>query len=197
MAAPTSTTNITGFFIIGRGFNLTKESFSARLTIGGSNNGRDREPFWASGLRDPLPEPGGVIVVAIFLAPQPSSIHKEMLYNRTQRERREKRQRADDHGHAHQQTHKKRTMRWERAGRYRHQFFSAPGFPLQPAAGSSSGTGQQHSDADRCIEVRRGGVDAAERASIVPHGAGIGVQHFGQPVRSVVAEVCGSIAPAN
>src|ERR1700680_755076 len=37
---PTSTTNITGFFATWRGSSLTKESLSARRTIGGSKRGR-------------------------------------------------------------------------------------------------------------------------------------------------------------
>ena len=43
-AAPTSTTNITGFFISDTGESLTKESTMARLTIGGSKSGRARLP---------------------------------------------------------------------------------------------------------------------------------------------------------
>ena len=46
MAAPTSTTNMTGFFIMSRGFSLKNESPMARLTIGGSNKGRARTAFF-------------------------------------------------------------------------------------------------------------------------------------------------------
>ena len=45
MAAPTSTTNITGFFIISRGCSLTNESRMARFTMGGSSSGRARTAF--------------------------------------------------------------------------------------------------------------------------------------------------------
>ena len=47
MTAPTSTTNITGFFIMVRGLSLTNESVMARLTMGGSKSGRERERFLA------------------------------------------------------------------------------------------------------------------------------------------------------
>src|SRR5437588_12791871 len=47
-AAPTSTTNITGFFNKVTGFNLTKHAFAARRTISGSNNGRARTSFLGS-----------------------------------------------------------------------------------------------------------------------------------------------------
>jgi hypothetical protein len=42
--APTSTTNMTGFFARVIGFSLTNESTIARRTIGGSNKGRARFP---------------------------------------------------------------------------------------------------------------------------------------------------------
>ncbi len=45
-AAPTSTTNITGFFSKVNGFSLAKDALAARPTISGSNNGRDRASFF-------------------------------------------------------------------------------------------------------------------------------------------------------
>ena len=44
-AAPTSTTNITGFFASVTGFSLTNDSLMARRTISGSNSGRARASF--------------------------------------------------------------------------------------------------------------------------------------------------------
>src|SRR5713101_6417556 len=49
-AAPTSTTNITGFFSKVNGFNFAKDALAARPTISGSNNGRDRASFF--GIRE-------------------------------------------------------------------------------------------------------------------------------------------------
>src|SRR5580704_12758409 len=73
--APTSTTNITGFFARVTGFNLTKDARTARLTISGSNKGRDRASFL--GMRDEESSSGGVVglatggVVSVdILAPQ-------------------------------------------------------------------------------------------------------------------------------
>src|ERR1700694_4311685 len=77
--APTSTTNITGFFASVTGLSLTKESRTARLAICGSKSGR----AWASflGRRDVgslllFTTGGGVNVVAILLAPDPGSHQK-------------------------------------------------------------------------------------------------------------------------
>ena len=47
-AAPTSTTNITGFFNNVAGFSLTKDSFVARATISGSKSGRERASLWGN-----------------------------------------------------------------------------------------------------------------------------------------------------
>src|ERR1019366_979525 len=44
-AAPTSTTNITGFFATILGLSFTNDSLVARFTISGSNNGRARTPL--------------------------------------------------------------------------------------------------------------------------------------------------------
>src|ERR1019366_9163476 len=100
IAAPTSTTNMTGFFIMVRGFSLTNESLSARFTIGGSNSGRAREPFL--GISVTGSTAGGVIVVAIgSSAPKSACVHQEMFHNRPQRECREESERPHDHDHTH------------------------------------------------------------------------------------------------
>src|SRR6516225_7882130 len=85
-AAPTSTTNITGFFIMVRGFSLRTESAMARLTMGGSSSGRARGAFL--GIRDVTSSgtAGGEIVAVAILAPQPSLVHQEMFHNGPQRE---------------------------------------------------------------------------------------------------------------
>src|SRR5580700_8343328 len=110
MTAPTSTTNITGFFIMVRGFSLIRESVMARFTIGGSNSGREREPLFGiketasvtAGRACPAPtaaSSGDVRLVIGNLAPEFALQHQEVLHNGTQRKRREERERThnDDH----------------------------------------------------------------------------------------------------
>ena len=46
---PTQTTNITGFFAISTGLSFANASPTARLTMGGSNKGRDRLPAGGTG----------------------------------------------------------------------------------------------------------------------------------------------------
>src|SRR5499425_1984380 len=99
ITAPTSTTNITGFFISVRGFNLIRESQIARCTIPEVHIDF-RSSF------DFLYSPTGAIIsgvvvsVAILLALENlSGMQQQMLENRTQAERREKRERAHDQNH--------------------------------------------------------------------------------------------------
>ncbi len=54
IAAPTSTTNITGFFINVTGFSLMKESLVARRRIAGSNKGRACTSFLGSNSVNPV-----------------------------------------------------------------------------------------------------------------------------------------------
>src|SRR5580704_6345774 len=85
MTAPTSTTNITGFFIMMRGFSLRKESPMARFTIGGSSSGRARAPFLGTIEVTSLFDDGvGTIVVAIILAPKLPLNHQKMLDDRAE-----------------------------------------------------------------------------------------------------------------
>src|SRR5450755_123217 len=126
MTAPASTTNITGFFIMVRGLSFTSASVMARLTMGGSKSGRERDPFL--GTIDAKSWDGDMVVTGI-LAPQPTLMHQEMFHDGAQRERREKRQRAHDHHYPYQQDDEHRTVRGEGAGRDRHQLL------LRQAAG--------------------------------------------------------------
>src|ERR1035438_9881750 len=82
ITAPTSTTNITGFFIIARGFSLTNESPMARFTIGGSNSGRARAALFE--INEVSSVLTGVTVATGILAPQPPLLHQEMFHHRSE-----------------------------------------------------------------------------------------------------------------
>src|SRR5262245_21725555 len=98
---PISTTNITGFFIMVRGFNLRKESSSARRTIFASHNVR-----FDLGLIDLRSE--GL-----------ACAHQQVLQQWSQAERGEKCERAHNHNHSHQQHGKQWRGDRECAGRWR------------------------------------------------------------------------------
>ena len=61
IAAPASTTNITGFFSKVTGFSFAKDAAVARLTISGSNSGRDRTSFLG---RSDVGSSGGICEVS-------------------------------------------------------------------------------------------------------------------------------------
>src|ERR1017187_8218483 len=184
MTAPTSTTNMTGFFIMWRGLSFTSASVTARLTMGGSRIGREREPFL--GTIDATSSEGDTVSIGI-LAPKPPLMHQEMFHDRTQRERREKRQRAHDHHHTHQQDDEHRTVGGESAGRDRHQFLLRQTARGREQRNQHEEAPAEHGEPKRGIEVHGVGVESAERAAVVADAAGVGVQHLAQSVRAIIA----------
>src|ERR1039458_6706921 len=93
-AAPTSTTNITGFFATCAGFSFTNDCWIARLRISGSNSGRARTPremsIGGSSLVSGLRGVFCAVVVDIFGAPlilvrseQFAGIHLEVFHDWT------------------------------------------------------------------------------------------------------------------
>ena len=85
--APTSTTNITGFFISVRGFSFTNDSHTA--------------------VHHNFLSPAGLFSSACFSGHRHlkhlSCVHQQMFQNRSQAQRREKCQRADDQHYRNQQ----------------------------------------------------------------------------------------------
>src|ERR1035438_6510094 len=196
ITAPTSTTNMTGFFIMWRGLSLTSASVMARLTMGGSRRGRERDPL--RGTIDATSSDGDTVITDI-LAPQPPLVHQEMFHDRAQRESREKRQCAHNQHYPHQQHDEHGTVGGEGAGRDRHQFL------LRQAAGGGEQRNQhqeapaEHGESQRRIEVHGVGVDSGERAAVVAHAAGVGVQHLAQAVGAVIVQAAldGGLADAH
>src|SRR4051812_12859614 len=83
-AAPTSTTNITGFLAITRGSNLANDCLIALFRMSGSNKGRARAPFEMSSapsvVAPGLGGRGGAVTVAI--SKHLSTQHLEVLGDR-------------------------------------------------------------------------------------------------------------------
>src|SRR3977135_3044943 len=104
-AAPTSTTNITGFFMSVRGFSFAKESHIARLAISASQIDL---PFfvWA--------------VMSSSSSESLARVHQQVLQYRTQAEGGEKRQRANDQNHGDEQAGEQGRGHRKRAQRLRH-----------------------------------------------------------------------------
>src|SRR5579862_6797079 len=95
ITAPTSTTNITGFFISVRGLSFTTQSHKARVTIP-----EVQRDFLAGVLF--ISPPGvcvdsGSIVIAVLIriaSENLSGMHQQVLQNRAQAERRKESERA-------------------------------------------------------------------------------------------------------
>ena len=202
-AAPTSTTNITGFFASVTGFSLTKESFD-----GAPDDLRIEQ---RTRVRQLLGKKRGQIVgsrlgwrdfgrrhqsVGIELE-QLSLMHQEMLDDRTQRERGKEGQRADDNDSAHQQPDEQRAVRGKCSAGDRRLFSSPPGFRPRPAAECMNRKRPiSMAKPMRQVVPGRVRVDAAERAAVVAGAAGVGVQNFREAVRSAVVQVGGGRAGA-
>ena len=107
-AAPTSTTNITGFLASVTGFSFANDAANARprspdrITAGHAPVSSAEEK---SGLRATGTGWGGVAVVDIGLE-QLSLMHKVMLHDRPEGKRGEEGQSADNHDRADQQAYK-------------------------------------------------------------------------------------------
>src|SRR5262245_49943467 len=95
----TSSTNMTGFFISTRGSSLTKAEPIAGTTILGSISAE-------TGMRLRIMEVSMDGDSRSIGCEQSSGGHREMLDDRSECERREEGQPADDHDHAHHQADK-------------------------------------------------------------------------------------------
>ena len=122
-AAPTSTTNITGFFATVAGFSFAKDARIARPTISASNNGRDRTSLFGSSAPESsrgivLFVPEGAVKAGIVLLPLQANsehlagVHQIVLHNGTQRQRGKEGQSAYDQHRANQQANEQWAMRW-------------------------------------------------------------------------------------
>src|ERR1700676_752713 len=129
MTAPTSTTNMTGFFINVRGSSFINESRTAPPAIP-----HVQSDFFRS--RDGLPKPGSGIVVGgsglfclvdcmVMVASKDlSSVHQQVLENRPEAERWEEGKCADDQNYRDQQRGEKRRRHRERASRCGHELLA-------------------------------------------------------------------------
>src|SRR5580704_15476317 len=108
MTEPTSTTNITGFFIRVRGLSLTNESFTATPIIPEVHS-------------DFFP---GLDVIVMVILKNLSSVHQQMLQNRPQAKSGEEGQRTDDQHHANQKSGEQRRGHRKSPSGFRHYFFA-------------------------------------------------------------------------
>src|SRR5215471_1875346 len=192
-AAPTSTTNITGFFATCLGFSLKNDSFVARLTISGSKRGLVRAPFEISSvpsvLASILGSRGGAVRVAIskYLSVQ----HLKMLNDRPKRKSREVGQRTDDDDGSDKKNDEQRTMCRQRAARHWNHFLPGQAARDCKRRNNEQKSSDQHIQSDRQVVPGRIGADASECASVIAGAAAVGVQDFRESMRAAITEVAG------
>src|SRR5262249_40365876 len=176
-AAPTSTTNITGFFATFHGLSLMKESLVARLRISGSNRGRVRTPLEmsgvASGLASALGSSGGAIAVAI--SKHLSVQHLEMLNNWAQRKCREIREGPDNDDGSDQQDDEQRAVSRQSAAGHRTQFFRCETCGNRQRWHNEEESRDKHVDTDGEVVPGRVRADSRKGAPIVTGAARVGV----------------------
>src|SRR5262245_3116951 len=157
MTLPTSTTNMTGFFIIVMGFSFRIESNAARVTIFGSQIeiAFSLAMIW-------------ILNFQISNLEGLPGVHQEMLHDRTQAQYWEEGQSADDQNYAYQKRGKERCRYRESAERRR--------CALLPAETSSQ---RQHRDDHQKAPEEHGDADGR----VVP----ISIRRYTCECRTVVA----------
>src|ERR1700735_1741904 len=143
---PTSTTNITGFFISVRGFSLTKESFTATAIIPDVHS-------------DFFP---GVDVIVIVILKNLSCVHQQVLKNWSQAQSGEKCQRADDQHHTDQQRREQRGGYREASRGFRNNFLASQTPCNRENWNHHEKSSQQHVERHSDVVPRRVPVAAAE-----------------------------------
>ena len=109
--------------------------------------------------------------------------HREMLDDRSERERREEGQAADDQDHADDQADEQAAGGRERAGRWRNRFL------LRERAGDRHGrddhpeAADEHRDGAGDVVEERVAGEAREGRAVVAGLRGVGVEHLGEAVR--------------
>src|SRR5215510_5769711 len=114
-AAPTSTTNITGFFATVLGLSFMNDSLVARLRISGSKSGRARTPLEMSCAPSGLASGFGCFccrggTVTVDISKHLSVQHMEVLNYGAHRERWKVRQRANDDDGSNQEDDEQRSV---------------------------------------------------------------------------------------
>src|SRR5271170_4097660 len=136
--APTSTTNMTGFFISVRGLSFTHESFSATATM----------PHFH---KDLPPSPASFVMELEHL----SGVHQQMLENRAETQRGEESERADNQDHGNQEHTKERRRHGKRARRFRDDLLAGQVARDRQHRNDHEESSEQHVETNACVVPKR------------------------------------------
>ena len=167
--APTSTTNITGFFISVRGFSFFTESHNAPLTIPPVHS----DFFGRFGLSLPLFGiliASGVIVISalIYLSSEYfSRMQQQVLQNRPQAQRRKECQRSYDQNHGNEERREERRSHWKSASSFGRDFLLRQVSGYRQHRKHHEKSSKQHVKRDRHVVPERVRAQARERRTVV------------------------------
>src|ERR1035437_7981448 len=169
--APTSTMNMTGFFIIRAGFSLVKASTAARERIARSRR-----------------EVGFVRVTVASPSEELSGAHQEMLHDGAQRKGGEEREGADDQDHADEEHDEDRPVHGKGSDGLRHFLLRRKRSRDAQQGDDHQEAAEEHREAQGHVVEVRVRVQPGEGATVVPRGAREGVEDLGEPVRPRVVQ---------
>src|SRR6478609_10648516 len=167
----TSTTKITGLRSSVRGLSFQKLSTIACRTMGPSKSGRALTAVEVAGSVC-----GGA---ATAISAQPLL---QLLDDRPEGERREERQRADDHDHPGQEAGEQAGVRPQRSCRERHGALLAHARSKRKRGDQRHEAGDEHRDAAGDRVVRRAGGEPRERRPVVVPLREVRVEDLAEPV---------------
>src|SRR5690348_11118531 len=168
--APTSTTNMTGFFSISRGSSLRKESATARDRIAASGSDFLRMRATES----------------MATSKDLSRVHQQMFENRPEAQGREKRERADDHDSRYKQAAEERAGDGKGAGGLRHGLLDGQAAGYGHNRNDHEKTAEQLRCRGRCVVPHGVATQAGESRTVVSRGRRVRVKDLRQPVRTRV-----------
>src|SRR6185437_784865 len=175
--ATISTTNITGVLTINRGSSFANAEPIAGSTIFGSSIAETGTRFCSfvvsmdvNSVRDARSEQG-------------VGVAREMLDDRTERQRREEGQTADDQDHADDEADEQAAGGRQRAGRGRDRLLAGQGSRQRHRRHDHEETADEHRTGQRQgVEEGIAG-EAAERRAVVARGRREGIEHLGKTMR--------------
>src|SRR6266850_2377174 len=174
-AATTSTTNITGLLTIRRGSSLTKADEIAGTRIFGSSI-VEAVTFFCS------------FMASMDVTPkrdrseQGIGVHREVLDDRSQSQRREEGEAADDQDHADDEADEQAAGGRQRAGRGRDRLLGGKRARQRHRRHDHEEAADEHRTGERQIVEEGIAGQAAEGRAVVAGRGREGIQHLGEPV---------------
>src|SRR5882757_10838626 len=176
-AATTSTTNITGLLIISRGSSFATAEPIAGITIFGSSIAETGMRFCS-------------FMVSMDVTPkcdrseQGIGVHREVLDDRAERERREEGETTDDQDDTDDQADEQAAGRRQRAGGRRNRLLAGERTRNSHGRHDHEEAADEHRDTTGYVVKQDVARQAGEGRTVIAGLRGVGIQHLGEAVRA-------------